>query len=97
MSSLTSSQAQDAKAESSLDIAAHATPAAPGRAAYYVVVSRNVKQWRVSIDYADADEETPSDVTLTPKSAQSEFACLRETGYRSLLVQQKVWKRKWGK
>ena len=71
MSLLLFVQSQDSKSESSLDITQHSTTSVPGKPSYYVVVSRNVKQWRMSIDYVAVDEEVVSDVAATPKSAKS--------------------------
>ena len=48
----------------------------PGRASHYIVICRNVKQWRMSIDYVAVDEEVVNDVAATPKSAKSE-KCLK--------------------
>ena len=65
------SQSQDSKSETSLDIAHHNTCNLPGRASHYIVICRNVKQWRMSIDYVAVDDEVVSNVTATPKSAKS--------------------------
>ncbi len=62
---------QESKSETSLDMAQISHSHWPGRPSRFILIGRNVKQWRMSIDYIDVDEEVVSDVTPQPKSAKS--------------------------